>query len=123
MPAAAVPRHHESQPSVPKGTACRSELLAKSIAAQKNDEAATGSPRRPVWAASDRSHHAGTSSVSLARVEDGTRRTARDQDAHAESYGSLSKILQRLRAGGGAFVRFDITTHGAFLKVVISSNA
>ena len=56
----------------------------------------------PVWAASDRSAHLKTTSVPSARVEDGTRGTARDQDADAKSYGSLSKILQRVRAGGGA---------------------
>ena len=38
-------------------------------------------PRRPVVAASDRSLHAGTSSVPSTRVEDGTGGPARDQDA------------------------------------------
>ena len=59
-------------------------------AAQKMQELKRDQPRRPVWAASDRSAHSRTGSVSSARVEDGTRGTARDQDAHAKSYGSIS---------------------------------
>ena len=63
-------------------------------------------------AASERSAHARTGSVPSARVEDGTRGTARNQDAHAKSYGSLSKISQCVRAGGGAGVRSSRTRGG-----------
>ena len=93
-----MPRHPETQPSVPKGTACRSVSFA-AHKAQKMTRAQTGSGqrdqsgcKRPFSSRRDRLRF-------VSRVEDGTRGPRATKDAHTDPLAGLQEAQHAVGAG------------------------
>ena len=87
----------------------------------KNDKSSNGiRTKRPVWLQATVQLTQGPAPFRQPRGGR-NKRTARDQDAHTDSYGSLSKILQRVRAGGRPGVRSPLVARRPSSKQSITN--